>query len=265
MADSAPKLDSLSASLALATRLSPYNAETPSGAPLSRFDRQAGPANDNRDESGVRHLAIAKPVLSAHPIQLRAKRLIDVLGAGAGLVLLMPVLLLIAALIRLESRGAPLFVQRRIGLDGKPFEIVKFRSMVSHLQNAAEARTGNAGRITRIGRFLRKTNLDELPQLWNVLRGDMSLVGPRPHVPDMMAAGKPYEELVSGYEYRTLMRPGMTGLAQARGLRGPIADRKRAMRRVLSDVEYIRQFSLILDMKIIARTLANEFKGGTGS
>ncbi|MBW9066341.1 sugar transferase [Rhizobium herbae] len=200
------------------------------------------------------------------PVQLAIKRVIDIGGALFGILVLSPVFLLIAVLIKLESKGPVFFKQLRTGLNEVPFEILKFRSMYTALCDVSGMRQtiDNDPRITSVGRFLRRTNLDELPQLWNVLIGDMSLVGPRPHVPDMLAAGRNYDELVQGYEYRHLMRPGLTGLAQARGLRGPTAHRWVAIRRIVCDVEYVRHFSLLLDMKIIVRTVINELKGGTG-
>lgn len=200
------------------------------------------------------------------PFQLFLKRAMDIGGSLFGLVVLAPVLLLIVALVKLESRGPVFFRQIRTGLNEVPFEILKFRSMHSEhcdLSGVAQT-TDNDPRITRLGRILRKTNLDEIPQLWNVLIGDMSLVGPRPHVPDMLAAGQNYAELVQGYEYRHLMRPGLTGLAQSRGLRGPTTHRWVAIRRIVCDVEYIRNFSLWADIKIILCTIVNEARGGSG-
>ena len=200
------------------------------------------------------------------PVQLALKRAMDITGSLLGLLVLAPILLLIALAIKLESKGPVFFRQLRTGLNETPFEILKFRSMYMDLcDNSGVAQTvDNDPRITPLGRILRKTNLDEIPQLWNVLIGDMSLVGPRPHVPDMLAAGRTYSELVQGYEYRHLMRPGLTGLAQARGLRGPTHQRWMAIRRIVCDVEYVRKFSLFLDMKIIIRTIVNELRGGTG-
>lgn len=200
------------------------------------------------------------------PFQLILKRGMDVVGSLLGLAVLAPLLLMIAALIKLESRGPVFFRQIRTGLNDVPFEILKFRSMYSDScdHSGVAQTTDNDPRITRLGKILRKTNLDELPQLWNVLIGDMSLVGPRPHVPDMLAAGRNYSDLVQGYDYRHLMRPGLTGLSQARGLRGPTTHRWVAIRRIVCDVEYIRNFSIFLDVKIILRTIVNELRGGTG-
>ncbi len=200
------------------------------------------------------------------PVHLAVKRGIDIVGSFCGLLVLCPVILIIAIMIKLESKGPVFFRQLRTGLNETPFEILKFRSMFTDLGDETGVRqtVSNDPRITRVGRILRKTNLDELPQLWNVLIGDMSLVGPRPHVPDMLAAGRNYSELVRGYENRHLMRPGLTGLAQARGLRGPTSNRWKAIRRIVCDVEYVRNFSLLLDIKIIIRTVMNELKGGTG-
>ncbi|WP_438751562.1 sugar transferase [Pararhizobium sp. O133] len=200
------------------------------------------------------------------PAQLAAKRGMDIFGSFLGLLVLSPLMLLVAILIKLESKGPVFFRQLRTGINETPFEILKFRSMYTDLcDNSGVRQTiDNDPRITPLGRILRKTNLDELPQLLNVLIGDMSLVGPRPHVPDMLAAGRTYSDLVQGYEYRHLMRPGITGLAQARGLRGPTGHRWMAIRRIVCDVEYVRNFSLLLDIKIIIRTVVNELKGGTG-
>ena len=197
---------------------------------------------------------------------MAAKRAMDLVGSFMGLLVLSPIILLIAVLIKLESKGPVFFRQLRTGLNETPFAILKFRSMYIDLCDNSGVRqtVDNDPRITPLGRILRKTNLDELPQLWNVLIGDMSLVGPRPHVPDMLAAGRSYSDLVQGYEYRHLMRPGITGLAQARGLRGPTGQRWMAIRRIVCDVEYVRNFTLLLDIKIIIRTVINELKGGTG-
>ena len=227
-------------------------------------DNLSPPGRDRRaDETNFYINPAEAPAL---PIQLKLKRGVDMSGAFFGLLVLSPVLLFIAFLIKFESRGPVFFRQVRTGLNEAPFEILKFRSRYTDLcDNSGLCQTTDKDpRITPLGRILRRTNLDELPQLWNVLVGDMSLVGPRPHVPDMLAAGRSYCELVQGYEYRHLMRPGLTGLAQARGLRGPTGHRWMAIRRIVCDVEYVRNFSLLLDMKIILRTVINELKGGTG-
>lgn len=198
--------------------------------------------------------------------QLAAKRGIDLVGAALLLVLLAPLLLVVALLIRLESRGPVLFCQDRVGLDNRTFRIFKFRSMyVDRCDVSGRAQTvAGDPRITPLGRVLRRTNVDELPQLLNVLRGDMSLIGPRPHVPAMLAAGMPYEELVSFYAERHRMRPGITGLAQAHGLRGPTLEPEPAMLRIVRDLEYIRDFSLWLDFRIAVRTVVSELFGGSG-
>jgi lipopolysaccharide/colanic/teichoic acid biosynthesis glycosyltransferase len=122
----------------------------------------------------------------------------------------------------------------------------------------------NDPRITRIGAILRRTNLDELPQLLNVLKGDMSLVGPRCHAIGMLAAGMVYEELVPEYHYRHLVRPGITGLAQMRGLRGPTDRAAKARARIASDLFYVENFSVFLDIRIIVGTFISEMRGGNG-
>ena len=200
------------------------------------------------------------------PAHLAAKRLIDIVGAAFGLLLLSPLLIAVAAIIKLTSAGPVFFRQERTGLDNKPFQILKFRSMYTDrcdLSGVTQT-VADDPRVTPIGRIIRKTNIDELPQLINVLWGDMSLVGPRPHVPGMLAAGVRYEELVLGYERRHAMRPGITGLAQANGLRGPTSEVEPSVMRVVRDIEYIRDFSVWLDIRILLRTVINEILRGKG-
>lgn len=200
------------------------------------------------------------------PLHLAAKRTVDIVGAALGLLLLSPLLIVVAAMIKFTSSGPVFFRQERTGLDNKPFEILKFRTMYHDrcdLSGVAQT-TACDLRITPIGRIIRRTNIDELPQLFNVLKGDMSLVGPRPHVPGMLAAGVRYEDLVAGYQRRHAMRPGITGLAQADGLRGPTIEAKSAVMRVMRDIEYIRDFSIWLDIRLLYRTFVNEIVRGNG-
>jgi lipopolysaccharide/colanic/teichoic acid biosynthesis glycosyltransferase len=200
------------------------------------------------------------------PVDFAVKRLLDVTISVVALMVLLPFVLLIAAAIMLESRGPVLFTQDRWGRGGRLIRIFKFRSMRTDLCDASGVAqtTRNDPRVTRIGAFLRKTNLDELPQLINILKGDMSLVGPRCHVPGMLAGGVLYEELVKEYHIRHLVRPGLTGLAQLRGYRGPTDRDDLARARFASDIEYIRSFSIWMDVKILVGTLVKEIRGGTG-
>ncbi len=202
----------------------------------------------------------------ARAAQLAIKRLIDIVASALLLLLLAPFLLAVAATIRLTSRGPVLFCQDRTGLDNVPFRIFKFRSMhVDRCDASGVSQTvNNDPRVTPIGRWLRRTNVDELPQLLNVLKGDMSLIGPRPHVPGMLAAGMAYEELVPFYAGRHQMRPGITGLAQAQGLRGPTTDPEPATLRIVRDIEYVQNFSLWLDVKIVVWTIAHELMTSSG-
>lgn len=202
----------------------------------------------------------------SRPVQALLKRAFDIAGAGFGLLLLAPLLLTLAIIIRSGSKGPIFFRQTRTGQNNRPFQILKFRSMYTDrcdITGVAQTIKDDP-RVTPIGRVMRRTNLDELPQLINVLRGEMSLVGPRPHVPGMLAAGELYEDLVPGYERRHLMRPGITGLAQVNGLRGPTTERKPSVERVICDLTYVRDFSLWLDVKILVKTLLSELRGGTG-
>jgi exopolysaccharide biosynthesis polyprenyl glycosylphosphotransferase len=180
---------------------------------------------------------------------LRTKRVFDVLVASIGLVLAAPLLPVIAFAVRRSSPGPVLFRQRRIGQDGRPIEVLKFRSMRLNDDSDTTWSVANDSRLTPVGRVLRSTNLDELPQLWNVLRGDMSLVGPRPERPYFVHE---YAANVDGYADRHRAPGGVTGWAQVHGLRGdtPIADRARF------DNQYIDNWSLGLDLAIVARTAA---------
>ncbi|WJH39656.1 sugar transferase [Aliirhizobium terrae] len=198
--------------------------------------------------------------------QLIAKRVMDVGVSTIALIVLLPLLLAIAAMIRLESRGPVLFTQLRWGKDGKKIRVFKFRSMyVDRCDVSGVTQTvRNDPRVTRVGRAIRRSNIDELPQLLNVLRGDMSLVGPRCHAVGMLAASVPYEELVPEYHQRHAMRPGMTGLAQMRGLRGPTDKASKARARIACDLHYVGNFSLWLDFTIIIGTVYSELRGGKG-
>ncbi len=193
------------------------------------------------------------------------KRLFDVAVSGAALFFLAPLLLAIAIVIRMTSPGPVLFFQYRYGYRNRRFKIYKFRSMRNDVCDSGtkQAVKGDA-RVTWIGGILRKTSLDEIPQLFNVLRGDMSLVGPRPHVPGMLAADKLYEDLVPYYFQRHTARPGITGLAQVSGCRGSTVEAGRAISRIDYDLEYIERWSLGMDVMIILRTVRKEFLSGSG-
>lgn len=211
----------------------------------------------------VDHRARLAPDL---PFSSTVKRWIDIAGASALLLALSPVLAAVAAAIKLTSAGSVFFRQQRYGLDSERFTILKFRTMYAHdtdISGINQTRSDDP-RITPLGRILRRTNLDELPQLINVLRGDMSLVGPRPHVPGMRAGGMLYEALVPYYLTRHRMRPGITGLAQINEMRGSTADAKFARARIDYDNAYIDHWSLGLDLRILWTTLKTEVLGGTG-
>jgi lipopolysaccharide/colanic/teichoic acid biosynthesis glycosyltransferase len=211
---------------------------------------------------------VEKPVEAgeARYIQLLGKRTMDIALSAAALLVLAPVLVIIAIAICLESKGSPLFSQIRWGKDGGKILVFKFRSMRADLGDPTGVNQTIKGdpRITKVGAFLRRTNLDEIPQIYNVLRGDMSLVGPRCHAIGMLAGGVLYEELVPEYHDRHSMRPGLTGLAQMRGLRGPTDKPAKARARIASDLRYVENFSLLLDVQILIGTIVNEMRGGQG-
>jgi putative colanic acid biosynthesis UDP-glucose lipid carrier transferase len=181
-----------------------------------------------------------------------AKRLCDIVISAAAILLVSPVMLAVAAAIKLTSPGPVFFKQRRYGLDGKEIIVYKFRSMsvTEDGQNTYTQVTRNDARVTRVGAFIRSTSLDELPQLFNVLEGTMSMVGPRPHA---IAVNEQYRRLIPGYMIRHKVKPGITGWAQVNGFRG--GDDIGAMRqRIEFDLEYLQHWSLTLDLMILIRT-----------
>lgn len=180
------------------------------------------------------------------------KRWLDFTFSALLLLLLAPLFVLIAAAIKLESEGPVFFRQQRTGLGGAPFTILKFRSMRLHEDQQVVQASRRDARITRVGGFIRALSIDELPQLINVLRGDMSLVGPRPHA---LAHDARWTLVVPEYRQRFRARPGLTGYAQVRGNRGEVFSTADIAARVLDDNTYIEQWSLMLDFRIVLNTI----------
>jgi exopolysaccharide biosynthesis polyprenyl glycosylphosphotransferase len=188
-------------------------------------------------------------------IQLAVKRLFDLVVSTILLIILSPLFLVIILWIKRDSEGEAIFKQTRIGLNGKPFTIYKFRTMVKNADKMFNKRVDKESlssfvfqdkddpRVTRSGKFLRKWSLDELPQLFNIIKGDMSLIGPRPEIPDIVKLYSDYEKI------RLLMKPGVSGLAQVNG-RGNL----ELGETIAYDVEYVKNFSLWLDFKIFLKT-----------
>lgn len=180
------------------------------------------------------------------------KRTEDLILGGLFLIPLLPVLALIALLVKLDSPGPVLFAQSRAGFNNVPFRIYKFRSMYVHDDPHVRQATRDDDRITRVGRVLRRTSLDELPQLFNVIRGSMSLVGPRPHA---LAHDREYTEMIGTYIARHRMKPGLTGWAQVNGWRGETDTLEKMLKRIEHDLYYVDTWSLFFDLKIIVLTL----------
>jgi polysaccharide biosynthesis protein PslA len=201
--------------------------------------------------------------LNSLPLEGRiSKRLFDIVFSALALIAFVPFGLIIAALIRLESPGPVIFKQPRFGRGNYLFDLYKFRSMrFDAKRNNGEIRLTERGdsRVTRIGAFLRRTSLDEFPQFFNVLRGDMSVVGPRPHPPGVKAGERIYEEVVPGFMERYTLRPGITGWAQVNGLRGNTFTENDLIDRFARDVQYIRNWSLELDLWIVLKTIRDGF------
>ena len=195
------------------------------------------------------HDLIATPA----PPALHIKDVFDRLFALAALLLLSPLLLLLALAIKATSAGPVLFRQLRLGLDGRPFYVYKFRSMRVHRESDGRVTqaTRDDPRVTPLGRFMRRTSLDELPQFINVLLGDMSVVGPRPHA---MVHDDLYRRRLSHYMLRHSVKPGITGWAQIHGYRGETDTDDKMARRLALDLHYIRHWSFWLDLKIVCWT-----------
>ncbi len=189
------------------------------------------------------------------------KWLFDKVVALVALILLSPVMIATAIAIKLESKGPVFFIQKRHGFNNKLVEMYKFRSMRTDMidVNAAKLVTRDDPRVTRVGKFIRKTSIDELPQLFNVLKGELSIVGPRPHALQAKADNQLYYEAVEGYFARHRVKPGMTGWAQIHGWRGETDTVDKIMQRVNHDLYYIENWSLWLDIKIVALTPVSLF------
>ncbi len=185
------------------------------------------------------------------------KRAQDVLIGGLGLVAAAPIMVVVAIAVRLDSPGPIFFRQRRHGFNNEEILVWKFRSMRHEMADARAARqiSANDDRVTRVGKFIRKTSLDELPQLFNVLRGEMSIVGPRPHAVGMKTGDVESAKLVAHYAHRHRMKPGVTGWAAIKGSRGPVDTPQLVRERVALDIDYIERQSLWLDLYIIAVTV----------
>jgi exopolysaccharide biosynthesis polyprenyl glycosylphosphotransferase len=184
------------------------------------------------------------------------KTLFDRVAGALILAALSPVMAATALAIKLDSPGPVLFRQRRLGFNNEIIEVLKFRSLYhEHADpNARRVVTKGDARVTKVGRFIRKTSIDELPQLVNVLRGELSLVGPRPHAVEAPTANRLWEEVVDGYFARHRVRPGLTGWAQINGWRGELDTPEKLQHRVEHDLYYIENWSLLFDLYILLRT-----------
>ncbi|MXO88450.1 exopolysaccharide biosynthesis polyprenyl glycosylphosphotransferase [Alteraurantiacibacter aestuarii] len=227
------------------------------GEVISEFAREIGALGViHHDQAQVSALLVSSGHLG---LRSRAtKRAFDVISSLLGLILLSPLMLLCALAIKLEDGGPVFFMQRRMGRGNQFFDIFKFRSMREAKADADGALSASRDddRVTRIGRIMRRTSLDELPQLINVLRGDMSIVGPRPHALGSLAGKKMFWQVDRKYWQRHSLRPGITGLAQVRGFRGATDREVDLANRLQADLEYMNSWSLWGDVKIVLSTLS---------
>jgi putative colanic acid biosysnthesis UDP-glucose lipid carrier transferase len=215
--------------------------------------RSHGETSDWTPAQAARPTLVVAPRPPAAVATSRRKRAFDIVMAFGALLVFLPLLLTIAVLVRLESSGPALFRQRRTGLHGHIFTVYKFRTMtVAEDGDVVRQATREDARVTTLGAILRKYSIDELPQLLNVLKGDMSLIGPRPHA---VAHDETWGTQVDGYDLRFRARPGLTGYAAVCGFRGEVKELQAIVDRVQSDNEYIDTWTFGLDMKIIWRTL----------
>jgi Undecaprenyl-phosphate glucose phosphotransferase len=184
------------------------------------------------------------------------KRIFDVVLAATAVAVLSPVMLAVAVAVKLDSPGPVLFRQKRYGFNNEVIDVLKFRSMYQDKADptAKVAVTRGDPRVTRVGRFIRRTSLDELPQFFNVLRGQLSLVGPRPHAVNAHTSQKLWEEVVDGYFARHKVKPGVTGWAQVNGWRGEVDSKDKIQGRVEHDLYYIENWSVLFDLYILMLT-----------
>jgi lipopolysaccharide/colanic/teichoic acid biosynthesis glycosyltransferase len=185
------------------------------------------------------------------------KRGLDLILTIPGMVFLAPLLIGVAIAIKLDSKGPVFFLQPRVGRGNRIFLMYKFRSMRTELADSAGAKSTSRddNRVTRVGRFIRATSIDELPQLFNVLRGEMSLVGPRPHALGSLAGNELFWEVDERYWHRHASKPGLTGLAQVRGYRGETRERKDLADRLHADLEYLNGWTIWRDISILISTI----------
>lgn len=189
-----------------------------------------------------------------HTVFLFCKRIVDIAFSALFLVVVMSWLVpLLYVIIRLDSKGPAFFVQKRVGRGGRSFRCYKFRTMHSNRHADSRQCSSDDERVTRVGRFLRTSNMDEFPQFVNVLMGSMSLIGPRPH---MYADCRHFSSLIPGYKLRNLVKPGMTGLAQVKGFYGPTASRESILLRYHWDIRYLHNMNWRMDTRIFLLTIA---------
>jgi len=206
---------------------------------------------------GMQQNGIIRSFVASRKKYLFFKRFFDILFSSLVILLILSWLTPLAALlIKIDSKGTVFFRQRRIGKNGKYFQCLKFRSMIQNDEADERPADENDERITKAGRLLRQTNIDELPQFFNVLVGQMSVVGPRPH---MVADCIRFSFIISSYSFRSLLRPGITGWAQVNGFHGPTSDYDSVIIRYYWDAMYIRKAGLWLDIKIIVKTMGQGF------
>ncbi len=218
----------------------------------ARFATSRRAANDMNGQVEIIHFWAPVRPGDEPPVGGLSKRAFDVFVSASALVVFLPLLLLIALIVKLESRGPAIFKQERGGFRGKTFRIWKFRTMtVMENRGVMQARTRDV-RFTRLGGFLRRSSLDELPQLVNVLLGDMSIIGPRPHALEHDVL---FEKVDARYPIRFNARPGVTGLAQVNGSRGPTETEEKIQLRTGYDIEYVQAWSWRRDIEIFLRTI----------
>jgi exopolysaccharide biosynthesis polyprenyl glycosylphosphotransferase len=217
------------------------------------------PAKDREEFGGLPLLDVYGRPLSFGEILV--KTAFDRLAASVGIVFLSPLLLAISIAIKLDSKGPVLFRQNRYGFGDRVIQVYKFRTMTAETAdtNGEKQTETNDPRLTRLGGFLRRWSLDEFPQLLNVLRGELSLVGPRPHAVSMRVKQRRNEDIVPDYALRHHVKPGITGWAQVNGYHGPVQTERALHERVAYDIDYINHWSLWFDIRIILKTLLIAF------